>query len=230
MNTKQIFKNQDLFSWVYLDEPITAPYQLQVAFNSDFRNEIRRDIESRPEVRIDPEKYAEYQLSIEVGKQFFYTAFIRVMPYKTRIAFLDWQLEQCDQKTTFLYRVESLSQVDYWYSFGEHSFYNPAVEEIIGDWCVAKHLGKEPKQRPVMEVIKGDMAMPAPEIIKPKPNKKQLIALVKLITNKIPISACEEFETTGLMRYEGPNQYAFNTFALEEKTEEELTALYEKYK
>ncbi len=55
---------------------------------------------------------------------------------------------------SFLYRVEALSQVDYWYSFGEYSYYNPETEKLVADWVIAKYLGKEYKFTPPLKLIK----------------------------------------------------------------------------
>ena len=141
MNSKQIFKNQELFSYCFADKEFDSPFQFQIPLNSTFADEIAKDVAEVKESRIDPVKYAEYELSMQVGKQFFYCAFIKVMPYQRRIDFLNYQLSQTKDKVTFLQRVEAFSQVDYWYAYGEHSYYNAAIEKVVADWVIAKYKG-----------------------------------------------------------------------------------------
>ena len=143
MNSKQIFKNQELFSWCFLDKDFENPLQFKIHLNSNYKEQIEADIKASPDNRIDPDIYAAYELSMDVGKTFFYFAFIQVFPYQKRIDFLNYQLSQTKDKMSFLHRVEALSQVGYWYDFGEYSYYNPETEKIVADWVIAKYKGAD---------------------------------------------------------------------------------------
>lgn len=151
MNSKQIFRNQDLFSWCFLDKEFENKNQVKINLKSDFKEAIAKDIAEAPDARIDPEKYAEYELSMQVGKSFFYFAFIQVFAYQRRLDFLNYQFDMAKDKISFLQRVESLSQVDYWYAFGEFSYYNPETEKLVADWVIAKYKGA-PDPKPLILV------------------------------------------------------------------------------
>lgn len=153
MNSKQTLKNQDLFSFTFLESEFKHPYDFQISLKANYREDIEKMLKEAPSPP-DTDIYCDYTLSLAVGKWFFYTAFIHVMPYQKRVDFLNYQFEKCAEKMTFLYRVESLSQVDYWYSFGEHSYYNPETEKLVSDWLVAKYQGKEFKHNPPLKLIK----------------------------------------------------------------------------
>lgn len=153
MNSRQTFKNQDLFSFTFKEQPFKHQYDFQISLKEDYRTEIEEMLKAAPNPP-DLDVYCDYTLSLAVGKWFFYTAFIFVMPYQKRVDFLNYQLEQCAEKMSFLHRVEALSQIDYWYSFGEYSYYNPELEKLVNDWCIAKYQGKEFKFTPPLKLIK----------------------------------------------------------------------------
>ena len=137
MNQSQTFKNQELFSYTFFDKKFDNKYDFQIDLKENYKDEISEMLKEAP----DPpnlEKYCDYTLSLSVGKWFFYTAFVFVMPYQKRIDFLEYQFNKSQHKISFLNRIESLSQVDYWYSFGEYSFYNTENEKIVNDWLIEK--------------------------------------------------------------------------------------------
>ena len=143
MNSKQTYKNQDLFSFVFLDEEFKNPLQFKIHLASWYLTEVTKMLSEMPDNKMSVEQYAAYELSMDVGKTFFYFAFIQVFSYQKRLDFLNYQLSQTKDKISFLHRIESLSQMDYWYSFGEYSFYNPETEKVVLDWVVAKYKGSD---------------------------------------------------------------------------------------
>lgn len=153
MNSKQIFKNQDLFSFTFLENEFKNKNDFQISLKENYREEIKQMLKEAPNPP-DVNIYSDYTLSLAVGKWFFYNAFIHVMPHQKRVEFLNYQLDGCAEKMTFLHRVESLSQVDYWYSFGEFSYYNPEIEKLVSDWLITKYQGKDYKYTPPLKLIK----------------------------------------------------------------------------
>jgi|ERR1700761_2057703 len=167
MNSKQTFKNQELFSFVFMDEEFENPLQFKLNMPLNFKDKVSEMMKEAPDMRITLDMYADYMLNMEVGKTFFHFAFIHSMPYKRRIEFLNYQHALSKDKMSFLHRVEGLMNMDYWYSFGEYSYYNPDAEKDVSEWLVAKYAGKEvsTEKKAPMTVIKNDIILPDNKII-----------------------------------------------------------------
>lgn len=144
MNSKQAFKNQELFNFCFRGETQKNRWQFVIALLPNFKEETAKMLSEDGAHSIKLDDYAEFQLNIDVGINMFYFCFIKVMSYKHRTDFLDWQYDQCpaEAKLSFLYRIESLSGCNYWYAFGENSHYDPNVEAEVMEWVVNKFSDK----------------------------------------------------------------------------------------
>jgi hypothetical protein len=146
MNTKKTFKNQELFSFVFKDQEFTNPNQFQIGLPSDFAEKSKEMLSEDKGHSLNPKQFAEMQLNIDVGIMAFYFLFIKVLSYQKRKEFLEYQFEQTAHKLTLLYRIESLACYNYWYSFGEGSYYNPETEAEVMEWVVEKYSGATKKK------------------------------------------------------------------------------------
>lgn len=153
MNTKQTLKNQDLFSFIFKDQEQKSPFQFVIHLPSDFKETVTKPmLESDAGHVLKLDEFAAFQLDIDLGINMFYFAFIKVFSYQKRESFLNYQYEQCQHKLTFLYRLESLASVNYWYAFGENSHYNPDTEKEVMTWIMEKYSGIS-NQKPSMKII-----------------------------------------------------------------------------
>lgn len=153
MNTKQTLKNQDLFSFVFRDEEFANKNQFRINLPTDFKETVTKPmIESDQGHVLKLDEFSAFQLDIDVGINMFYFSFVKVFSYQKRKDFLDYQYEQCKHKLTFLYRLESLASVNYWYAFGENSYYNPDTEKEVMAWILEKYAGVN-NQKPSLKVV-----------------------------------------------------------------------------
>lgn len=154
MNSTKTLKNQDLFSFIFKDGKQENPFQFVINLPSGFKETVTKpmlDEDAGHVLKLDT--FAAFQLDIDIGINMFYFAFIKVFSYHKRTAFLDYQYNQCKHKLTFLYRLESLASVNYWYAFGENSYYNPDTEKEVMEWIIEKYKGVS-KSKPSLKVIK----------------------------------------------------------------------------
>jgi hypothetical protein len=144
MNTKKTFKNQELFSFCFQGQTQKNKWQFIIALKENFKEDTAGMLLEDKGNKLNIDEFAEFQLNIDVGINMFYFCFIKVMSYDHRRKFLEWQYEQCEPeaKLSFLYRVESLSTANYWYSFGENSHYDAEVENVVLEWVLEKFSGK----------------------------------------------------------------------------------------
>lgn len=144
MNSKQVFKNQELFGFCFKGETQKNKWQFVIALPPNFKDDTAKMLGEDKQHAIKVDDYADFQLNIDVGINMFYFCFIKVMSYKHRRDFLDWQYAECpaERKLSFLYRIESLASCNYWYAFGENSHYDPNVEAEVMEWVVEKFSGK----------------------------------------------------------------------------------------
>lgn len=147
MNRTQTFKNQDIFSFVFADEEFANPNQFKIGLKTDYKAIAEKMLAEDTNHTLKPEEYAAMQLNVDIGINFFYFAFIKVFSYQKRREFLDYQFEQCKHKMTFLYRLETLPSYNYWYAFGENSYYNPDTEKEVMDWVLEKYKGVDTKPK-----------------------------------------------------------------------------------
>lgn len=144
MNTKKTFKNQDLFSFCFKGEPQKDKWQFVIALPPNFKEDTAKMLAEDSGHAIKLDNFADFQLNMDVGINMFYFCYIKVMSYKHRRDFLDWQYKECEPegRLSFLYRVESLASCNYWYAFGENSHYDHNVEKEVMDWVLEKFSGK----------------------------------------------------------------------------------------
>lgn len=144
MNSKQVFKNQDLFNFAFRGETQNNRWQFIIALAPNFKEDTAKMLDEDKGHAVKLDEFADFQLNIDVGINMFYFCFIKVMSGKHRSDFLDWQYEQCapEKKISFLYRIEALASCNYWYAFGENSHYDSAVEAEVMEWVVNKFSGK----------------------------------------------------------------------------------------
>lgn len=152
MNSKHTLKNQDLFSFCFSDQDFINPNQFKIALPSNYVEGAKTMLAESKDHSLNPEVYGEMQLNIDIGINMFFFCFIKVMSYQKRTDFLNYQYQTCkpENRLTFLYRVESLAGYNYWYAFGENSYYNPDTEKEVMDWVIEKYLGVNNKKSPII--------------------------------------------------------------------------------
>jgi|SRR5579863_2691395 len=155
MNTKSTLRNQDLFSFIFKDQKQENPFQFIVNLPSDFKETVTKPmLASDKDHTLKLDEFAAFQLNIDVGINMFYFCFIRVMSYQKRRSFLEYQFFKTAHKLTFLYRIESLASMNYWYAFGENSYYNPDTEKEVMSWILEKYSGAVNSKPTKMKIIK----------------------------------------------------------------------------
>lgn len=147
MNSKQTFKNQDLFSFVFKDQEFQNNNQFKLALNSNFKEDTEKMLNEDKNHNLKVDVFADFQLNMDVGINMFYFCFIKVFSYQKRLNFLEYQFNACvpDRRISFLHRIEALASANYWYAFGENSYYNPDTEKEVMDWVVSKYKGQKTK-------------------------------------------------------------------------------------